>query len=120
MRISTVAAFALAISVTMVTAIPMKKEENTEVDRSGPARSDEAAIWQTRLLIFESVMGAVLKMVNVQRALIVVVGWCAFTRLNHGKEAGVVNSNKEESTLTHCSCLYFSLAAFTLQGNYKT
>ena len=40
MRILSVAAFALAISVTMVTAIPMKKEENTEVDRSGPSRSD--------------------------------------------------------------------------------
>ena len=44
MRILSVAAFALAISVAMVTAIPMKKEENTEVDRSGPARSDEAAM----------------------------------------------------------------------------
>ena len=44
MRISTVAAFVLAISVAMVTAIPMKKEENTEVDRSGPARSDVTAM----------------------------------------------------------------------------
>ena len=42
MRISTVTAFVLAISVAMVTAIPMKKEENTEVDRSGQARSDVA------------------------------------------------------------------------------
>lgn len=44
MRISTVATFVLAISVAIVTAIPMKKEENTEVDRSGPALSDVAAM----------------------------------------------------------------------------
>ena len=44
MRISTVAAFVLAISVAMVIAIPMKKEGNREVDRGGPARSDVVAM----------------------------------------------------------------------------
>ena len=57
---------------------------------------------------------ALLKVVHVQRALTVVVGWSAFTRLNHGREASVVNGNKEESILMHCSCLYFSSASFTL------
>ena len=51
MRILIVAAFVLAISVAMVITIPTKKEENTEVDRSGPARSDVAAMADQALFL---------------------------------------------------------------------
>ena len=69
-------------------------------------------------IVFQS--HANLKMLHVQQAWIVVVGWSAGPMLSHGKEAFVVNGFKEESIFTHCSCLYFSSASFTLGKEHNT